>query len=181
MYKAIIFDVMGNDNGVRDGVLAAVDFTKSNIEYKIILVGDQEQIKKYCSENEQIEIVHNPNTTSKSNGDLMNAHKENNSMNEALKLLKKGDGLAVLSSGDSGKYLSSAMMIVKRIEGISRPAFMSIIPTIKENKKFILLDEGANLNNSEEYLVQWAKLGASFSKSVLKVKNPKVWDRKSVV
>lgn len=174
MAKTIIFDVMGNDNGVKAGVLAAVNFIKKNIDYKIILVGDQNEIKKYCTENEQLEILHNPNVAKKSIDDLMNTHKEDNSMNSALKLLKEGKGLACLSSGDSGKYLSSSIMIVKRLEKVSRPAFMSIIPTIKENKKFILLDEGANLNNNEEYLIQWAKLGAAFSKSVLKVNNPKV-------
>lgn len=174
MSKTIIFDVMGSDYGVKNGVLAAVNFIKSNIDYKIILVGDQNEIKKYCFENEQLEIFHNPNIVKKSVDDLMNSHREDNSMNSALNLLKEGRGLACLSSGDSGKYLSSSIMIVRRLEGVSRPAFMSIIPTIKENKKFILLDEGANLTNNEEYLVQWAKLGATFSKSVLKVNNPKV-------
>ena len=40
MRKVIIFDVMGNDNGVKNGVLAALEFIKKNIQYKIILVGD---------------------------------------------------------------------------------------------------------------------------------------------
>ena len=174
MRKVIIFDVMGNDNGVKNGVLAALEFIKKNIQYKIILVGDQTEIKKYCDENEQLEIVHSPNVTSSSNADLINAHKEDNSMNQALKLLKEDKGLAVLSSGDSGKYLSASIMLIKRLPNVSRPAFMSIIPTIEKNKKFLLLDEGANLNCTEDYLIQWAKLGAAFSKSVLKVENPKV-------
>ncbi len=174
MGKTILFDVMGNDNGVKAGVLAALEFVKTNIEYKIILVGDHNEITKYCTESEQIRIVNNPNTVKKSQDNLAEAHKEDNSMNTALKMLKNGDGDAVLSSGDSGKYLTSSIMIVKRIDKVSRPAFMSIIPTIKENKKFLLLDEGANLKTTEDYLVQWAKLGVAFSKSVLKVENPKV-------
>ncbi len=174
MDKVIIFDVMGNDNGVKAGVLAAVDFVKENIEYKVILVGDQAEINKYSGETEQIKIVHNPNIVKKSVEDIMNAHKEDNSMNESLKLLKEGKGLAVLSSGDSGKYLASSIMLIKRLPGVQRPAFMSIIPTIKEDKKFLLLDEGANLTTNEDYLIQWAKLGAAFSKNVLKVSNPKV-------
>ncbi|MBD5423277.1 MAG: phosphate acyltransferase PlsX [Mycoplasma sp.] len=174
MEKTIIFDVMGNDNGVKAACLAAYDFVHANIEYKLILVGDQNEIKKYCSENEQIKIFHNPNTVSKSTEDLLDSYKEDNSMNSALKLLKEQKGAAVLSSGDSGKYLASSIMIVKRLPNITRPAFMSIIPTIHPSKKFILLDEGANLNTNEEYLIQWAKLGASFSKSILNVTSPKV-------
>ncbi len=174
MNRTIIFDVMGNDNGVRAGVLAARDFIEKNIEYKIILVGDKNEINKYCEESEKIKIVDNPNVVQKNNEDLINAHREDNSMNTALKLLKDGEGAGVLSSGDSGKYLASAMMIIKRLPLASRPAFVSIIPTIKQDKKFLLLDEGANLNTTEEYLVQWSKLAAAFSKSILKVENPKV-------
>lgn len=154
MEKTIIFDVMGNDNGIKAGCLAASHFVKTNIEYKIILVGDEDKIKKYCSENEQIKIFHNPNVVTKSNESLLDAHKDDNSMNSALHLLKEGKGSAVLSSGDSGKYLASSIMIIKRLPNVSRPAFMSIIPTIQSNKKFILLDEGANLTSNEDYLVQ---------------------------
>ena len=154
MEKTIIFDVMGNDNGIKAGCMAAYDFVKSNIEYKIILVGNKDEIKKYCLENEQIKIFHNPNSVSKSSETILDSYKENNSMNSALQLLKEGSGSAVLSSGDSGKYLASSIMIMKRLPNISRPAFMSIIPTIIDNKKFILLDEGANLVTNEDYLVQ---------------------------
>lgn len=174
MERTIIFDVMGNDNGVKSACLAAFQFIKENIEYKIILVGDQKEIKKFCSENEQIKIYHSPNTASKSDSNIFDSYKENNSMNDGLNLLKQGRGAAILSSGDSGKYLASSIMIMKRLPNITRPAFMSIIPTIIPNKKFLFLDEGANLNVTEDYLVQWAKLGASFSKSVLKINSPKV-------
>lgn len=174
MEKIIIFDIMGNDNGIIEGIRAVQDFVKENIEYKIIIVGDKKEILKFCSENEQIKIYDSPNIVNKSVDDILNSHKEDNSMNTALKLLKQGKGLAVLSSGDSGKYLASSISIIKRIENVSRPAFMSIIPTIKKDKKFILLDEGANLTVNENYLIQWAKIGVAFSKSVLKINNPKV-------
>lgn len=174
MERTIIFDVMGNDHGVKSACLAAFEFVTKNIEYKIVLVGDQKEIKKFCSENEQIKIFHSPKTASKDNENILDSYKEENSMNDSLQLLKEGKGSAVLSSGDSGKYLTSAIMIIKRLPHIKRPAFMSMIPTIIPGKKFIFLDEGANLNVTEDYLVQWAKLGASFSKSVLKINSPKV-------
>ena len=50
-------------------------------------------------------------------------------MNAALNLLKEQKGAAVLSSGDSGKYLMPSLMILKRLPNVNRPAFMSIIPT----------------------------------------------------
>lgn len=174
MTKTIIFDLLGNDNGIKAGVQAAIKFVKNFIDYKVLLVGDKEEILKFTSENEKIEIFHSPNQVTKNIDNLSNIHKEDNSMNNALRLLKENRGFAVLSSGDSGKYLISSMMILKKISNNVRPAFMSIIPTKDENKKFILLDEGANLNITGDYLVQWAKLGTAFSKNILKVSNPKV-------
>lgn len=174
MMKTIIFDLNGNDNGIKSGIQAAKKFTKDFVDYKIILVGDQNEILKYIQESEKIQIFHSPNPVSKSMDNLATSHKENNSMNDALKLLKNQKGHAVLSSSESGKYLFSSMMILKKIPNVGRPAFMSIIPTIQEDKKFLLLDEGANLNITSDYLVQWAKLASTFSKVILKVNNPKV-------
>ena len=174
MERTIIFDLNGNDNGISAGVLAAKEFTNKYPQYKILLVGDEVEIKKLIDENEQIKICHSPYEVTKDMTNLSTCFKEDNSMNKALNLLKENQGAAVLSSGDSGKYLMSSLMILKRLPNVSRPAFMSIIPTILENKKFLLLDEGANLHTSAEHLVQWAKLGAIFSKTILKIDNPKV-------
>lgn len=174
MMKTIIFDVMGNDNGVEAGVTAANHFVSENIDYKVLLVGDKKQILKYTVETEKIEIFDNPLVVDKESSDLLGSYKEENSMNTALKLLKENRGQAVLSSGDSGKYLASATMIVKRLPNVGRPAFMSIIPTIIENKKFLLLDEGANLNVTSDYLIQWSKLASVFSNVILGIENPTV-------
>lgn len=154
MMKTIIFDLNGNDNGIKAGVQAAKKFVNNFVDYKILLVGEKSEILKYVQENEKIEIFDSPITASKTSENLATSYKEKNSMNDALNLLKENKGQAVLSSGDSGKYLLSSMMILKKLNNVNRPAFMSIIPTIIENKKFILLDEGANLNTTSEYLVQ---------------------------
>ncbi|MGL5308472.1 MAG: phosphate acyltransferase PlsX, partial [Metamycoplasmataceae bacterium] len=99
---------------------------------------------------------------------------EDNSMNTALNLLKDNAVDACISPGDSARLMSSSIFILKRLEGISRPAFMPIFPTVIKKKKFLMLDVGANLDINPEHLVQWAKLGQAFSKAVLKIENPKV-------
>lgn len=174
MQKTIIFDLNGNDNGIESGILASIEFIKQNPHYKIILVGNKNDILKYTNESNSIEIYDSPNPVNKKLDDLSKIYKDDNSMNASLKLLKEEKGDAMLSSGDSGSYLISSMMILKRINNVGRPAFMSVIPTIKENKKFILLDEGANLNITSDYLIQWAKLASIFSKTILGVSKPKV-------
>lgn len=171
--KIIAFDVMGNDNGVEAAVLASIKFLKTNLDYKIILVGDKEQITKYVSENERIEIIDEPSEIKK--GDSLKASlKKITSMSVAIDLVKDNKAEVVLSSGDSASYLALCNFKLKRLEGISRPAFMPIFPTIKENKKFVLLDVGANMEVDAEYLVQWAKIGSVFTKIMWNIDNPTV-------
>ena len=171
--KTIAFDVMGNDNGVKAGVEAALAFVKQNSNYSIILVGDEPQINSFLVDSERIEVIHSPNVVDASMG-ARAARTGDNSMATAIKLVKEGKADAVISSGDSGIYLSMATLTLKRIEGVKRPAFMPIFPTISGDKKFVMLDVGANIDVNSEMLVQWAKLGSVFSKEVLGVETPRV-------
>ena len=151
--KTIAFDVMGNDNGVKAGVEAALAFVKTNSDYSVILVGDEPQINSFLVEGERIEVIHSPNVVDASMG-ARAARSGNNSMAVAINLVKEGKADAVISSGDSGIYLSMATLTLKRIEGVKRPAFMPIFPTISGDKKFVMLDVGANIDVNSEMLVQ---------------------------
>ncbi|MGL5522115.1 MAG: phosphate acyltransferase PlsX [Metamycoplasmataceae bacterium] len=175
--KKIIFDIQGNDNGIDASLLASKSFIEINKNYKIILVGNEKEIlEKEPSflNNNQIEIVNVLEIVNKDLSPLENLRIDN-SMNIALKLLKDKEGDGVISSGDSGSFLVSSMYILKKINNIERAAFMPIIPTILENKKFILLDVGANISVKENHLVQWAKIGNIFSKEILNISDPKVY------
>ena len=171
--KKIAFDVMGNDNGVEGAISASMKFVQKYEDYSIVLIGDKELISQTLISHERISVVHNASNLDK-NSNIRNAHLDNNSMTDALKMLKEGQVNGCLSSGDSARLMISSIFILKRLKGISRPAFMPIFPTIIKNKKFVMLDVGANLDINVEHLVQWAKLGVAFTSTVLKIKDPKV-------
>lgn len=170
--KTIAFDVMGSDFGPQAAVQASLEFVQKNPDFQIILVGDKKEIEKFTKETSQIKILESPNIASSKDG-LRQVSKMENSMNSALDLVVEKKADAVLSSGDSGAYLTSALLKVKRLKGILRPAFMPIFPTIVKDKKILVLDVGANLETKVEYLIQWTKLASIFSNKILKVKNPK--------
>ena len=171
--KKIAFDVMGNDNGVQEGVKAVLEFVKTNLDYIFILVGDKKEIKKITQVTERIKIVDCPKIIDSKKG-IKFAMSDNNSMTTAINLVKDKKADVVVSQGDSGMYISLSTLLLKRIDGIKRPAFMSIFPTIYKNKKFIMMDIGANLMTTSQMLEQWAILGNVFSKEVLKINNPKI-------
>lgn len=169
----IAFDVNGNDKGVEASIKASLYFVKENPNIEIVLVGDKVQINQFLTENHcQISVIDNPNTV-KFDENIRNMLRENTSMKEAINLVKNNQADAVITSGDSGSYLALCTFILGRLEGVSRPAFMPIMPTIK-GKKFLLLDVGANLNTKSDFLVEWSVVANEYAKVLLNVENPKV-------
>ena len=171
--KKIAFDVVGNDNGIEEGIRAALDFTDKYLDFSFILVGPKKEINKYTKETERIQIVDAKKLKTGIAG-ARSARSSDNSMAVAINLVKDGKADGVISAGDSGTYLTMTTLILKRMTGVKRPAFMPVFPTIIDGKKFVMMDVGANLESTSEMLVQWAKLGNAFAKTALKVSNPKV-------
>lgn len=176
MYK-IAFDINGNDNGIKASVQASVTFLKENPDFEITLIGPEQEIlalfdhKKNIQPN-NLKIIDNPNMPT----DKKNFHKslrENTSMNIALDMVANKEADAVLSSGDSGTYLACATFKLKRLEGVSRSAFMPLMPTIV-GRKFLLLDVGANIETKSEYLVEWARIANIYAKALLNISNPRI-------
>ncbi|VEU78067.1 phosphate acyltransferase PlsX [Mycoplasmopsis columbinasalis] len=174
MYK-IAFDLMGNDYGDQPALQAVREFIQKNTNFTVLLVGNKTSILEFFANQlpANLEIIDN-STVASDTKNLRQALKENTSMNTALQLLANNEVDAVLSPGDSGLLLSAATFIVKRLPGISRAAFMPIMPSIKKGKKTIFLDVGANLEVKDTYFVEWAHLAKIFAKTMLKVNEPKI-------
>ncbi len=171
--KKIAFDVMGNDNGIVPCINAVLNFLKINNDYFFYLVGKKQEILKHIKENKFIKIIDAKEIKDK-NISPRTLKNSNFSMTMAIKLVKEKKADIVISSGDSGLYLSLTTLILNRINGVKRSAFMPIFPTIQKNKKFIMMDVGANILTTKEMIVQWAKIGNIFSKKFLNILNPKI-------
>ena len=171
--KSIAFDVMSNDSGIKPAIEAAIKFSEDNINYKIILIGDRKQISKFTKETEKLEIIDVPECVNKDDT-IINIRKKKSSMLVAINLVKEGKADAALSSGPSAALITLSTLILKKLPNILRAAFMPIFPTTKLDKKFIMLDVGANLQTTSLNLIQWAYLANIFSQKVLNVEKPKL-------
>ncbi|WP_033161134.1 phosphate acyltransferase PlsX [[Mycoplasma] collis] len=171
--KKIAFDLMQNDNGLQHGINAALDFVKNNSDYNVILVGDKNEIDKFLiKDHPNIEIYDVKDVVPKTNVNLREILRKKTSMSQAIELLANNKVDAVLSSGDSGAYLTLATMKLKRLQNVLRPAFMPMIPKMNNNEFFLLLDAGANLETKAEYLEQWAIIATIFSQNLFNKKQP---------
>ena len=148
----IIVDAMGGDNAPMAPVEAAVRAVKE-LDVEIVLVGQKEVVEKelsaYDYPNDKISIA-NADEVITNHEEPAKAvrSKKNASVVVAANMLKKGEGDAMLSMGNTGALLASGLLIVGRIKGILRPALATLLPSAKGPK--MLIDAGANTNCKPE-------------------------------
>ena len=166
---------MGGDNAPKEiikGVLSAASKTNDNF----ILVGNKSEILRYIENNsmfsDRIEIVSAEQVITMEDDPLTAIQKKkDSSMVVALKLLADGKGDALVSAGNTGALFSGATLIVKRASGVKRAAIGTLLPG---DRPCLLLDAGANVSVTEEYLEQFALIGSSYMRTMYGIENPKV-------
>lgn len=92
---------------------------------------------------------------------------------KAARAVGDGEADALVSAGPTGATLAAAVLHVKRIRGVHRPAVAALLP-IPGGNPTLLLDAGANVEVRPEHLVQFAYMGATFMEAVHGVANPRV-------
>jgi len=98
--------------------------------------------------------------------------KRHSSINEAVRLVKKGEASAVVSAGNTGAVVASALLLLGRLRGIERPALSAYFPSGKYG--VLALDVGANADCKPSYLVQFARMGSIYMEHVYGVERPRV-------
>lgn len=170
----VIIDAMGGDNAPEEIVKGAVR-AKRELGVDVTLVGIEERVKVcLAAENcDDIEVV-NASEIITMDDDPSTAvrRKKDSSMAVALNLLKDGAGDAVVSAGSTGALLTGATLLVKRIRGIRRAALAPVLPAGEHG--VMLIDCGANVECTAEYLLQFAFMGSFYAKKIMGCDMPKV-------
>ncbi|OGS45352.1 MAG: phosphate acyltransferase PlsX, partial [Elusimicrobia bacterium RIFOXYB2_FULL_62_6] len=99
-------------------------------------------------------------------------HKPNSSLMVGTDLVRDGKADAFISAGNSGAVMVAALLKLKRIQGVIRPALAVTFPTAKGTT--LLLDAGANTDCKPWHLAQFAIMGSVFMRLKFGVDNPKV-------
>lgn len=173
----IIIDAMGGDNAPGEIVKGAVAARKE-FGADVTLVGAREDILRClesegAAEGDGIEIVHAPDKiTMEDDPSTAVRAKKDSSMAVGLRLLSDGGGDAMISAGSTGALLTGATLIVKRVKGIRRAALAPVLPNGAGG--VILIDCGANVECTPEYLLQFAYMGSYYAKSMMGLREPKV-------
>ncbi|MBE6953483.1 MAG: phosphate acyltransferase PlsX [Ruminococcaceae bacterium] len=167
----IIVDTMGSDKGcaeITKGVIEAVN------EFGIdaIAVGNAAEIAPIVAEaglESRIEIVDAPIfvTMEDDHNVVIRGEKSKSSMVAAMKLLSDGKGDAVVTAGNTGATITAATLYISRIRGIRRAALAPIMP-LGGRGGVLLIDCGANVACTPEYLLQFAYMGSYYMRFAVK-------------
>jgi glycerol-3-phosphate acyltransferase PlsX len=90
----------------------------------------------------------------------------------AAAVVAAGEADAMVSHGSTGAAMAAATFGLKRMRGVQRPALAARLPV--PGAPVLFLDVGANTEVRSQHLVQFAYLGAAFSRAVLGVADPRV-------
>lgn len=169
----IAIDAMGGDHAPEE-IVAGAMLAAAESNANIILVGDEPRVRALLRGAAQtVTVVHAPEAVpmEQSASAALRAA-DRTSLGIAVSMVKRGEADAVVSAGNSGAFLAIALIKLRTIEGISRPAIATVWPAM--SGPTVLLDSGANVDCRPEWLVQFAIMGSAYSKGVLNVDNPRV-------
>jgi len=172
-------DAMGGDHGPTE-VVAGVRLALKNhaSAIRVILVGDKHALERHLDEaglrqNDRIEIVHASEVIGMDEKPIAALkHKKDSSMVRAIELVKDGRAHAVLSLGNTGALMAGGTLRLRPMQGISRPALATVIPS--RGHRWVLIDSGANPDADPLHLLHNALLGKEYAECALGMKEPRV-------
>jgi glycerol-3-phosphate acyltransferase PlsX len=177
---SIAIDAMGGDNSP-DKIIEGISFfiKKNNSENDFILniFGKeniiQEKLEKYNLNSNSINLI-NSNSVVSDEESPMTAVKnsKNTSMWNCIHPQLEGKSDISISAGNTGVLLVISRMILKMMNNVSKPALAGLWPN--QYGVNVVLDLGANIECSEQNLVDFAELGSALFKSLFPGLKPKV-------
>ncbi len=172
---AIALDAMGGDHGASILVEGAVAAAR-DLGTEIVLVGRSgllaNELRSADGTDLPITIQDASQVVSMEEAPSEALRKKkDSSIRVAFDLVKKGRADAVVSAGNSGATLATAMFILGRIKGV-RPAIATLVPTLKGPS--LIIDVGANVDCKPHHLLQFGIMGSLFVKEVNKKDSPSV-------
>ncbi len=170
--RPIGVDVMGGDRAPGE-IVAGCLRAKRELGIDVLLVGRPEALEgldtgglEVAAASEVIDMSEDPAMAVRT--------KKDSSLVRLAEAVRDGRASAMVSAGNTGATMASALLRTKRIRGVLRPAIVTPIPVPGAATPTALLDAGANVECSAEMLVQFAHMGSAYFTARYGVAEPRV-------
>ena len=160
---------MGGDNAPEE-IVAGARRAVEELGIPVVLVGSPDQMGdtgglEVIPASEVIAMDADPASS-------VRRHKDS-SLVRAAEAVRDGRALAMVSAGNTGAAMASALLRMGRLKGVVRPAIATPIPQLGSHPA-VLLDSGANAECSAAMLLQFAQMGAAYAAARYGVETPTV-------
>ena len=99
--------------------------------------------------------------------------KKDSSLVRAAELVRDGRASAMVSAGNTGATMASALLRMGRLPGVIRPCIATPLPRLGRTPA-VLVDAGANAECTAPMLVQFAQMGAAYVSARFGTESPSV-------
>ncbi len=177
MRTVIAVDAMGSDRAPRpevEGALAAA--RQYNVE--VLLVGREPEVRAELAQHSHqglpVRIVHASEVIGMQEKPVEAVrNKKDSSLRVAAKLVREGRASAFVSAGNTGAAMTTAILTLRTLQGVDRPALAAVFPTAA-GSPCIMLDVGANVDCKPHHLEQFAIMGEIYYRNIFGVSAPRV-------
>ena len=174
----IAIDAMGGDAGPKAMIAGASHALRKDPTLEFTFYGDEVRVAAEIGVHRNLagrsQLVHSPEAIAASEKPSQAIRRaRTTSMGMAINAVKEGVADAALSGGNTGAMMAMSKLALRTMPGIDRPALAALLPTLGDND-VIMLDLGANTECDAQNLVQFAVMGAAYSRTVLGIAVPRV-------
>lgn len=173
----IALDAMGGDYAPAATVEGAIEAVSEYRGLSVTLVGNENELINALKEKTYsaslIDIRHASQVVEMGESPLTALRrKKDSSIKVAIELVKSGDADAMVSAGNSGVVMATALFLLGKLHGVERPAIAAVMPTLKGC--FVLIDAGANVDCRANHLLQFAVMGEAYARNIFNIEHPKI-------
>ena len=166
----VAVDAMGGDRAPSEIVAGAIR-ARDELGVDVVLVGRPDEIGDagglpVIAASEVIAMDADPGKSVRTMKD--------SSLVRAAEAVRDGKASAMVSAGNTGATMGSALLRMGRIKGVARPAIATPIPCPGAETPTVLLDAGANAECQPQWLVQFAQMGTVFARERYGLARPRV-------
>jgi glycerol-3-phosphate acyltransferase PlsX len=173
----VALDAMGGDHAPAATVEGAIDALNSSKDLHVILVGNEKEIlaelQKHDYNDSQVNVRHASQTVEMDESPLAALRKKkDSSVRIAIDLVKANEADAIVSAGNSGVVMATALRVLGKLPGVERPAIAAVMPSLKDH--FVLIDAGANVDCKPGHLYQFAVMGEAYARFIFNIDSPTI-------
>jgi glycerol-3-phosphate acyltransferase PlsX len=169
----VAVDAMGGDRAPEEIVAGAVE-AAAELGVRVLLVGLEQAVAPLLPRGVTgVELVPTTEVVEMHDPPAAVRTKKDSSIVVSAELVRDGKADAMVSAGNTGAAMAAALLRMGRIRGVARPAIAVPVP-VPGRQPQILVDGGATVDCTAEWLRQFAIMGREYARIRMGVDEPRI-------